>query len=93
MRCGVALQILFHLGDVQPADSRKHEVLLHDIPDFHGAVVFALRVFEGNCNIVRAVDFFADDSRAERVAVQAHHQIQHGGAVVRLDGSVIFVCT
>ena len=36
---------------------------------------------------------FADNAGAKRVTIEAHHQVQHGGTVVRLDGLVVFVCT
>ena len=79
--------------DVDAANGREHEVFLDHVPDFHRAVTLTLRVLERHRHIIRPVDFLADNARAKRVAVQAHHQVQHGGAVVRLDGTMIFVCT
>ena len=47
-------------------------------------------VLEGHGQIIAAVQFFANNARAERVTVEADHQVQHGRAVVRLDGAVVF---
>lgn len=51
---------------------------------------FGALVLEGYGQVVAAVQLFANDARAERVAVEADHQVQHGRAVVRLDGAVVF---
>ena len=51
---------------------------------------FGALVLEGYSQVVAAIQLFADNARAKRITVQANHQIQHGGAVVRLDGAVVF---
>ena len=90
---GVCLEIFFHLADVDAADGAEHKVLFGDVADFHRAVVFAFRVLERHGNVIGTVDFFANDAGAKRITVETHHQVEHCGAVVCLNGFVVLVCT
>ena len=38
-----------------------------------------------NRNIIAAIQLLADNAGAERIAVQADHQVQHSRTVIRLD--------
>lgn len=90
---GVSLEVFFHLADVDAADGAEHKVLFGDVADFHRAVVFAFRVLERHGNVIGTVDFFANDAGTKRVTIETHHQVEHCGAVVCLNGFVVLVCT
>lgn len=76
--------------DIQLADAAEDLVFLHDIADLHHAVDGAV-VRKGNDAVVPAVELLAHDARAERVAVEPDHQVDHRGAVVDLDGLGVVV--
>ena len=49
---GVCLEIFFHLADVDAADGAEHKILLGDVANFHGTVVFAIGVLDGSRDFV-----------------------------------------
>ena len=84
-RGSVVRQVFLHFLDVGLAYGGNVEVLLDDVSDFHGAVVFALAVLEGYCHVVGTVDFFADNSRTKSISVKTDKQIEQGCTISHPD--------
>ena len=87
------LKIAVDFPYIQLAHGAEQHIFFHNIADFHIVADGIALILKGNGSIIRSVQLLADNSGAKRVSVQSDHQVQHGGAVVCLDRSGIFVRT
>ena len=80
-------KIFLQLLDIHPAHITQNRVFLCDIANFHAITA----VLQCNSSIIRTVETAADDAGTEGIAIQPLHQIEHRGAVCRLNDSCVII--
>ena len=86
-----APQISMNLLQNHFANLAEEIALFLDVSDFHFGALIRPLIPERYGNIIGAVELFANDTGAECVSVQPHHQVQHRGAVAGGDDTGVIV--